>query len=186
MDEMNRRNTLRLALALSAGAIAGLASERTGAQQVDVTTEMIERRPWREEQVFRQLRILAVDLIDLRIVYNGPNGHEANPPFANGAGPFWRETLGGTLEEGRVRVREVEDRLDTFANQLSEEMKSLLRRNGDRFISWLGELGIRAESRLQVDFLRAQAMFAVFAAVLHGDGRLAPFAEDTWCYPFCG
>jgi hypothetical protein len=154
MDEMNRRNMLRLALAVSAGAIAHFSSERAEAQEVNVITEMIERRPWRERDVFDRLRILARDLIDLRIFYNGPNGHEADPRrFANGVFSFWRDTLGGTLDEGFARVPDVEERSDTFAKYLSQEMKSLLSSNGDRFVRWLDELGIKAGSQLQVDLL---------------------------------
>lgn len=184
---MHRRAVLRLALAIPAGVIAGLMSGRVHAQGADVTSEMVYDKPWLDLNEYTKLARLAAALIDLRIVYNGPNGYEAEPRFADGAFDFLGQVVGASYAEGwQTAVNVVQKQLDaSLSDSLSSEMNRLLEKNGKQFIDWLGELGIQTQSGLQHDFLRAQAFFAVMASVILGGGKPSTFSEFTWIHPFC-
>jgi hypothetical protein len=184
---MHRRDVLRLALALPAGAMVGLAVKRAHAQFGDVTNEMFFKRPWQDQNVFSELRILSRALIRLRVIYSGPLGYEAEPRFRDNVFDVWSSAMGPNSAEGWKRtIGEVQPKLDAgLADSLKSDMDSLLERNGDKLVGWLGEVGVRPNSQLQVDLLRGQALFAINASVLLGDGKPSFFSDFTWIYPFC-
>lgn len=184
---LHRRTALRIALAFPVLGLASLGGTQLAAQNADVISEMVDVRPWRDQKVYAELRRLAAVLIDLRVIYSGPNGYESEAEFSRNVFRFWRDAMGESEQEGWLRAtQEVDLALDgNLVGRLRDEMADLLAANGGLFVGWLSELGVQPESRLQIDLLRGQALFAVLAAVRLGGGRPSAFADFTWIFPFC-
>lgn len=184
---MDRREVLKISIALAIGAAVSVRPRLGVAQSGEVINEMIFERPWQEREVFYNLRLLSASLIGLRIFYSGPIGYESEKKFAGNVWYIWREALGPSADKGHaIAQNKIAPALvNGFASSMAKQMDTLFAANGERFVSWLKGIGIAPGRALQKDLLRAQALFAVAAGVLIGKGDLGLFKDDTWVYPFC-
>lgn len=181
-----RRELLKLGMAILGGVLGAGKVIKTSAQEPGVVGEMFESQPWLEPVVFDNFRRLSSALIELRIVYAGPNGYEGEEEFRSGVWELWESVFDRAFQDGYVGIKEMASDIDAGEGKdLRTQMTDLLEKNGDQFIGWLEGLGIQAGSKLQIDLLRSQAFFALAAGAQVANWNLDRFRNVTWVYPFC-
>lgn len=185
---MNRRELLvRISAMIAAGSL-GIKGNLAFGQPLEIITVTLNTRPWRDINEFRRLRRLAYSFAYLRL------SSSSTPERYTEPADFRRTVLGGLQNSFSVQrnqtisqhIADVSSALDNATNRdsLHRHMTDKLRQNHSAFSDWLTRLGITQP--LQDDFLRAQALFTVVAAIREGRiTTMSFFSNLTWIYPFC-
>lgn len=183
---MNRRHLILTAAGLFTSGVIGSTFHSSAAQSDSIISETLSQRVWLIESEFKLRTYLAYALTDIRIAYNGPNGYEGDEGYAQRAFDVLSRSFGTNSEHTASLIERAESMIrENLEKTLHQQMTDALTANGEVFFSWLEELGVTRGSRMQMDFLRAQALFAVFAALELGEGDLSAVSDDTWSFPVC-
>ena len=180
---MNRRELFVGTAALSAGFLASSAVAQTDNHLEQIVDGALTGDLWPDSQAVSKLMRLCYALAELRIVYNGPMQHEAESALIQSDNG--QLTIFQAITQSFDKPNRVRSALPEISADLRNAMMERLDRNGTSFFNWLEGLGVRNESILAMEFLSAQATFAVFGTVVLGNGQLT-FC-DTWTavHPFC-
>ena len=164
-----------------------------------VVDEILESQTWTNIRVFYMYRSMAFSLANLRIVFQGPLGHENERAFVEGDedipyGIFRALQIAFDMRWPAVeRIREIQLSLDqeSIRQHLLRTMTGRLEANGEKFALWLAKIGAVRDSPLHDEFIKAQLLFAVALVssreFKHWDYEesVAFIGRKTWIYPFC-
>ena len=209
---MNRRGFLFGAASLVGSAGTGLCLRTSSANSASVVDEMLNETHLRNIDKLQKLVYLAYAFANIRISYNAPFGYENQITFEQHVFPWLQQSFYGDQQNISEQSEFVINILGSGVRDvlvrdvLRAEMEERLQRNVEAFNSFLWSIGVditqddQRTSELAYDFLRAQALFAVFAGtrlyddmseserveVLEQQRGFFDFFDDfTGVWPFC-
>lgn len=180
---IERRQLLKAALGVTAASTFASHPQIARGQTKLILNSIFETKVWNNPKDYERYRFLVGTLINMRFVYNGPNGYENDIEFLSGAYQLRTQVMGKSPQDGLAIAQQSIS--EKPIDDLPQQMSGLLAKNEEKFVSWLSEIGVQKDSRIQIDLLTAQALFAASAAHVAEDQKLTSFGKFTWIYPFC-
>lgn len=192
---MNRRDVIASSIfSLVFGNI--LASPKPTAAQTLPKFDSILKGIEISNEDFQRLSLLSRYLIDLRFVYQGPNGYESRE-WRTQALNAWDSTF--TLPISESLPEFVAQSLTSFGEILNSDFGQVFtsnlferyEQNEPAFANWCTSIGISPDSDLYNDLISSQALFAAQFMTRNQDvvfsgGGVSFFDSFTWIWPFCG
>ena len=137
-------------------------------------------------EAFRTLRILAVTMIDLRYVYNGPFGYETMD-WRLQAFSAWRDAFGRDASPGFARALDlVPSFLNDNTDWFTDQMLGKLDDNRSAYADWMTSIGVAPDGRYQQDLIGAQAAMALLLCSqnesVQTERNLSFFDQFTWIW----
>lgn len=145
---------------------------------------------------FQRLSRLSRNLIELRFVYQGPNGYE-NLEWRIQALAAWESAfesrIGESIPEFFEQSVTMSDQIlnSDFGQIFTSNLFVRFEENEPAFSNWCTSIGISTGSDLYNDLISSQALFAAqFLSqnqeIVFSGGGASFFDSFTWIWPFCG